>query len=355
MRSGRLPCCLFPLAGLLVGLMIVPCFVSAQLFLVQLPKPPPPAELPYSLKIGTVTRDYLLHVPQIHPAHPIHISSHLSETDPEDEPEEPERPLVIYLHGAGGNAGQSAHGLGWEAKADRDNFLVAFPNGAPADPAKPVNVKTNPRIWEDGSFRNKMRRVPLDDGGFLRAMLADIERRYRVDKRRIYVVGFSNGGGMAFRFAAESSDRIAAVACVSCLSWLPRPTPRCSVPLLYLVGTRDPLTPLNGGTVKSAWGTYETKPPVLDTVEKWLRWNGCSPTPSEMKEEGTLRTMRYLPRVANGSEIRFLLVKGMGHYYPGSSSLSSILSPKNAGKPVKRLDGTSLLWDFLKGFTREKS
>src|SRR5689334_13724540 len=38
-------------------------------------------------------------------------------------------PLVIVLHGGGGNAANAARMTGMDAKADREGFIVAYPNG----------------------------------------------------------------------------------------------------------------------------------------------------------------------------------------------------------------------------------
>ena len=305
---------------------------SAQLVTTLLPSEFTPDEYLYTLKISGVERNYLVH-------------------PPEDYDELKPLPLVIFLHGAGGNALQSARTLGWEEKADKERFVVAFPNGAPADPSKPASFRKNPRIWEDGSFRSAMRTRKLDDTEFIKAVLIDLQKRYSIDRRRIYLVGFSNGGGMTFRLAAEIGDQIAAFACVSSLSWLPQPAPKIPLPLLYLLGTRDPLTPLNGGRIRSPWGTYETKPPVLDTVEKWLRWNLCGPTPTEQKDQKGVRTVLYSPRGREGAEVRFSLVTGMGHHYPGATET---LAASIAGKPADKINGTEIIWNFLKRFRLKK-
>ena len=40
-------------------------------------------------------------------------------------------PLVLYFHGAGGTAAQADRDSGWSSLADRDHFLVAYPQGLP--------------------------------------------------------------------------------------------------------------------------------------------------------------------------------------------------------------------------------
>jgi polyhydroxybutyrate depolymerase len=52
----------------------------------------------------------------------------------------------------------------------------------------------------------------VDDVGFIRALLADLEARQPVDRRRVYATGLSNGAMMAWRLAVEASGTIAAIA-----------------------------------------------------------------------------------------------------------------------------------------------
>ena len=52
----------------------------------------------------------------------------------------------------------------------------------------------------------------VDDVAFTRAILDDLETVARVDPRRVFATGMSNGAMMAYRVAAELSDRIAAIA-----------------------------------------------------------------------------------------------------------------------------------------------
>src|SRR4051794_33973365 len=50
-----------------------------------------------------------------------------------------------------------------------------------------------------------------NDIGYLMAMVSDIESKYTVDKKRLFVLGHSNGGFMTHRIACDQADRFAAV------------------------------------------------------------------------------------------------------------------------------------------------
>src|SRR5262249_61471905 len=79
----------------------------------------------------------------------------------------------------------------------------------------------------------------IDDVGFVRAMLDDIDSKLCVNKKMIFSAGFSNGGMLTHRLACSASDRIAAFAAVSGPLVSTPCTPSPPLPLLHLHGTAD--------------------------------------------------------------------------------------------------------------------
>ncbi len=197
-------------------------------------------------------------------------------------------PLVVFLTGTGGTAAWADHETGWSKLAAREGFALAVPEALPPDPTAPPSFLANPPRWNDGS-------PPLFDGpqtddvAFLTAVLDDASGRFGTDPRRVFVTGFSNGAGMAFRFAAERAERVAAVAPVAGLCWVRDPKPSRPVPTLYTVGTHDLLVPFRGGEVRLPWNNrLVRRPPVTETLERWAVALGCSPIPA-LQREGTVR------------------------------------------------------------------
>src|SRR5262249_28509332 len=155
------------------------------------------------------------------------------------------------------------------------------PEGTRADPDSPPGFLRNPQVWNDGSPRGLLDQPGADDVGFLNAVLDDVSRRFPVDPRRVYATGFSNGAGMVFRLAAASSERFAAIAPVAGLCPFAPPRLAAPMPTLYIIGTHDPLLPLEGGEVASPWGgTVDRKPPVRETLRRWAKALGCPEQPS---------------------------------------------------------------------------
>src|SRR5262245_7308993 len=178
-------------------------------------------------------------------------------------------PLVFVLHGGGGSGAnmELMTRQGFNRMADRDGALVVYPDGVG-------------RNWNDGrsGLRSQAMEENVDDVGFFRTLVRNLSARYRVDAKRVYSTGISNGGFMSFRLACVAADVFAAIApAASNLSEDigPRCTPSRPVSVAILNGTEDPLVPWAGGQVGSlgikrgmAWSTEKT-------FERWAALNGC--------------------------------------------------------------------------------
>lgn len=249
-------------------------------------------------------------------------------------------PLVVFLTGTGGTAAWTDRETGWSKLAAREGFALAIPEALPPDPSKPPSFLANPPRWNDGSPALFDSSAP-DDVDFLTKVIDDAVNRFGVDPRRVFVTGFSNGAGMAFRLTAERADRIAAVAPVAGHLWVSEPKPSRPVPTLYLVGTHDPLIPLNGGEVRLPWtNRLVRRPPVTETLERWAAAIGCSPIPVN-RAEGMVRIDRYPGPVTFDA----VTVEHLGHHWPGGRAQ---LNPRLAGPPSDAVNATEMIWEFFK-------
>ncbi|HEU5072687.1 MAG TPA: PHB depolymerase family esterase, partial [Polyangiaceae bacterium] len=169
-----------------------------------------------TVDVAGVTRSYVLHVPESYDG-----------TTPV--------PLVFDFHGLGGNGMQQASSSGYRQVADREGFLIAFPDGTE-------------NAWNIGQCCTNSKEI--DDVTFTRAMLESIASDGCVDLARVYVTGFSNGGGMAYLLACEAADVIAAAA-PAAFDMLDPEDPVCSpsrpIAVLSSRGTNDTAVPYGGG------------------------------------------------------------------------------------------------------------
>ncbi len=138
------------------------------------------------------------------------------------------RPAMIVLHGLDDDPAGVAKSTGFDAYSDRDGRLVAYPEG----------VRDS---FNAGLCCGEAVTLGIDDVSFL----ADVVRSLR-DRgaRRISVVGFSNGGMMAYRFACARPELVDTVGVMSGTLEIPR----CAGPIraLALHGVDDRTVPYNG-------------------------------------------------------------------------------------------------------------
>jgi polyhydroxybutyrate depolymerase len=292
-------------------------------------RPASPGDRDFVLKVGGLDRRYTVHVP------------------PSYDGKKPV-PMVVMLHGGGGTSRAAAFETGWGTKADQAGFLAVFPNAMPPDPTKPGSFARNPQLWNDGSERFYHGQNKVDDVGFLNAMLDDLLARFAVDRRRVFVTGFSNGASMAFRVGAGLSGRIAAVAPVAGACWIEPGKLERPVPMCYITGTADPLNLIEGGVPKLATGASDKvrakpKPPVRDSILKWAKAIGCPETPASTAEASGVRTETYGPG-RGGAEVVYVTIEGLGHTWAGGKSL---LPEFMVGKTSNKVNSTDLLWDFF--------
>ena len=258
--------------------------------------------------------------------------------------------VVIMFHGGGSTAQEAMRETGWVEKADQEGFLAVFPEGSRPDPKRPARFSSNPQTWNDGSGRKNFGAVQrnVDDIGFVVALLADISSRFNVDQNRIYATGFSNGGSMSFRAGRELSNSLAAIACVASTDWMEDQHIDNPVSLLYINGTSDPFSPIDGGEIFIGRKSYGVKPPVKQTIQKWVQMLSCSENSNVIYNNDGVFGIAHSPCI-EGSEVVFYTIEGMGHYWPGwippNSYPSWLINIR--GEPSDKIQGTDVIWKFF--------
>jgi polyhydroxybutyrate depolymerase len=108
-------------------------------------------------------------------------------------------PMLILLHGYGGDANDVDTYYGFSALAESAGFLGVLPNG--------VMDSSGYRSWHVSPVHS----APWDVE-YLRGVMTDVQSKYTVDPLRIYVMGFSQGAHMAHRLGCEVASTVAAFA-----------------------------------------------------------------------------------------------------------------------------------------------
>jgi polyhydroxybutyrate depolymerase len=253
------------------------------------------------------------------------------------------RPLVLVLHGGGGNGKISAMMSGFNPKADAEGFLAVYPNGSGRFGEDRLLT------WNAGHCCAYAMRERVNDVAFLSDLIDELVRRDRVDPKRVYVTGMSNGGMMSFRLGRELSHKVAAIAPVVGAMFGDETPPAMPMPVLMFNSRTDKAVPFEGGPAGVRGGRAvadaDLKPVAL-ALDFWARANRCAPPPAVAREPGVTIT-RY-ERCAGGARVVLYALEGGGHSWPGGRSSGR----GGADEPDPNVHATDLMWDFFKQHSR---
>ncbi len=233
---------------------------------------------------------------------------------------------------------------GLNETADQHGFLVVYPNGTGEFPKM--------LTWNAGHCCGYARRHRVDDVGFIRAILDELEGAGRIDRKQIFAAGMSNGAMMAYRLAAEMSDRIAAIAPVAGTTELDAAQPSRPVSVIHFHGTADEFVPFDGGRGPRSLSQHRFTP-VETTIRHWVESNGCrqESTVTHLPNAGAdglpiLR--REYPAGRGGAEVVLYTIEGGGHTWPGRTPRLTALGPS-----TQSISANDLMWEFFARHPRD--
>jgi len=250
-------------------------------------------------------------------------------------------PVVISFHGFLSNPESQALITGWHKLAAQEDFLVIYPQG-----------KKFPQRWNAGATWGDS---DVDDVQFFRDMLDDLSLVAAVDRSRVYINGFSNGGGMTVRIGCEAADLLAAMGTVAgAVVSMDECNPSRPVPAMAFHGTADPIVPYEGGQMRG-WllrraSRFANAPKHFvgaeDWVATWAGGNGCDLTPEIIPQQGDASGVRYVGCDDDAAVVFFAIDRG-GHAWPGGWPIPGV------GKTSQDIDATEELWEFFQKYRLE--
>jgi polyhydroxybutyrate depolymerase len=176
-------------------------------------------------------------------------------------------PLLFVLHGFGGSAEDMRSYTGVEEAVRSslaDGAVVAYPNGTGLEEGLPQS-------WNAGDCCPFSTYDMVDDVAFFDQLINVITSAYDIDTSRIWVVGHSNGGMMAYRLACELSERITAIGVAAGALMTDPCTPDRPVAAMHLHGELDAVVPLAGGETAGI-----TFPSARDSFDRFATANSCT-------------------------------------------------------------------------------
>jgi polyhydroxybutyrate depolymerase len=203
-------------------------------------------------------------------------------------------PLVLALHGVGGNGRFMEEYTGLSRMSDQKGFVVAYP-AAYGSPAR-WNIAGPPG-------------TAPDDVAFARDLLGALEARLCIDPSRVYATGVSNGGGMAARLGCELSDRLRAIAPVAGgYSTLPPCGTARALSVLEIHGTSDRVVPYAGRGPSRAGS-------ARGFLRGWAQRDGCPSRAVRSVPARRVVRLDWAP-CEGGTAVAHLKVLGGTHEWP---------------------------------------
>ena len=220
---------------------------------------------------------------------------------------EKNRPLIIQMHGYNQDAAYQKNAAKWESIADTGRFVVVFPNG-------------ENKAWDISGDK---------DLNFIKAIINEMNNKYGIDKKRVYVSGFSMGGMMSYHVANKLGDQIAAIAPVSGGGGVN--SPKRAMPIMHTHGTSDDVVNYNS---------------TVNTVKSWVSAQKCSSNSQKIKpypstKSGSAASLEIWSGCTDGVEVRLLTIDGKGHWYSMDEAASVNTSVE--------------IWNFVKNYSLDGS
>ena len=250
-------------------------------------------------------------------------------------------PLLFVFHGSLGCPQQMREltAYRFERLADQHKFIVIYPEGFGAH-------------WNDCRKQAKYsaRTQHIDDVGFIRRLVARFHTRYKINLARVYAMGYSNGGHMAYRLGLEAADLIAGIAVVS--ANLPElDNLDCQIndkPLSVMImnGTADPINPYNGGVVTIfGFGNRGKVISSLSTATWFAQYNKAKriQKSEHIPHPGMLWAERSIWNAPSGKKVELVTIHGGGHTIPHSTPIPVGL----LGLTYTKMDGPAEIWNFF--------
>jgi polyhydroxybutyrate depolymerase len=266
------------------------------------------------IAVGSTPRDYLLHVPG---RRPILLGGTVRPY-----------PLVLVLHGSAGSAEGIRETSQMDSLSEALHFVVAYPSGTNGGGLYPSD-------WNGGTCCGAAARDNVDDVGFLAAVVAEVSKKLPVDPHRIYIVGFSSGGIMAYHAACKLSPTIAAIGVISGSLMDSNCTPSRGVAVIGVHGTSDTQVPYDDPSLtpppQSVTGVAVNLP---TSAQFWIATNRCGAGAVSRQSPHVVRTTFS---ACSGGAVAFYTIEGGSHAWPSSGS----------APPMSELKASNVIAEYL--------
>lgn len=279
----------------------------------------------YNLIIDGNERNFIVHVP-----------SNFSEDS--------QVPLLFMLHGSTGTGTKFYNISKWAEKSENEGFITVFPT---ALEYLLLDGKTSTK-WSSSGLINEIppETEVTDDIPFIEELIDLMHETFSVDKERVYISGFSNGGGFVkSQVIPRLGDKIAAANATGGPGlpiYIPIESDRI-MPLFNISGTLDDRIwesigsneelPIQASEIENHDYIWETLTTMCDILELTYNYEAFPNAPA-------YNVMVFDNKATpEGSEYHFMMIKELQHRYPNGDN-----NPNN-------VIAADILWDWFMQFS----
>lgn len=280
------------------------------------PNPTPirsPGDYRFSFVHDGITREYLVHVPKSYRGAPT--------------------PMLLALHGGGGDADFQADDSKYRliSKSEQAGFIAVFPNGYSRFASGALAT------WNAGTCCGAAQKNDIDDVGFLREVVHRVEQQARIDPRRVFATGMSNGAMMNWRVACEVPE-VRAIAPVEGTDNTPNCRPSRRVAVIEFHAADDQNVPFNGGVGVGPSRTDFVSVPA--TQAKWVQIDRADPQATRVLTVAGAHCDLHRAR-PGGAPVELCVTDTGGHSWPGGGTQQGRKHPSMA------INANDLMWQFF--------
>lgn len=269
-------------------------------------------------------------------------------------------PLLIAVHGGGGNARSFRDTSQFAEIADKYGFIVVFPEGV----CQGFHTMCT---WNSGSISSDGQ----DDVQFFDDLISMMmEKNFgstQIDESKIFIVGHSNGGMMTYRYATQGSHELNTIAVVSgtigarnadTKKWyLPPDVSTLKPNILHLHGLVDQNVKIDGGYPTEGFSSQKERfdLPMNKSMDYWMEQHECDEI--SVSEERVIQSAfdlnrqlclsKYSKNCGNDKTVRSLILRDGPHQWDIMNSLIEDNEPKNSFSEGSN-SLSELIWNLIK-------
>ncbi|TGL21745.1 poly(3-hydroxybutyrate) depolymerase [Leptospira yanagawae] len=250
-------------------------------------------------------------------------------------------PLLFVFHGGGGDMEIQSNEEYYHqiTKSEELGHIVIFPNG--------YSVYQSGKIatWNAGNCCGEAKKINSDDIGFVKAILVHVKQTLKVDSKKIFSTGMSNGAMMSYQLACSMTDEFLAITAVAGTDNTIDCRPTKPISIFHIHAKNDDKVLFYGG----AGSSFTDRTLITDfvsvpkTISKWVEFNGCNPKPNIVLNTEEVKCEEY-SECKGGVKVKLCVTEDGGHSWPGGKKPSILLG---GGPPSKAIIANDVMWDFF--------